>query len=37
MLAVHGLDPKLVDQRARQRDAHIHQAYIERYGPRPED
>lgn len=37
MLAVHGLDPELVDERARQRDAHIHQAYIERYGPRIED
>lgn len=36
MLRVHGLDPELVDERARQRDAHIHQAYIERYGPRPE-
>lgn len=37
MLAVHNLDPDLVDQRARERDAHIHRAYIERYGPRPED
>ena len=37
MLQVHGLDPDLVDERARERDAHIHQAYIERYGPRPED
>jgi Family of unknown function (DUF5313) len=36
MLAVHGLDPDLVDELARKRDAHIHQAYIERYGPRPE-
>jgi hypothetical protein len=36
MLQVHGLDPELADERARQRDAHIHQAYIERYGPRPE-
>jgi hypothetical protein len=34
MLAVHGLDPELVDELARKRDAHIHQAYIERYGPR---
>ncbi len=36
MLAVHNLDPGLVDELARQRDAHIHQAYIERYRPRPE-
>jgi hypothetical protein len=36
MLAVHGLDPDLVDELARKRDAPIHQAYIERYGPRPE-
>jgi Family of unknown function (DUF5313) len=36
MLRVHGLDPDLVNARARERDAHIHQAYIERYGPRPE-
>jgi hypothetical protein len=36
MLRVHGLDPDLVDELARKRDAHIHQAYIERYGPRPE-
>src|ERR1700722_15308770 len=36
MLAVHDLDPELVDELTRRRDAHIHQAYIERYGPRPE-
>ena len=36
ILAVHNLDPDLVDELARKRDAHIHQAYIERYGPRPE-
>lgn len=34
MLRVHGLDPALVDERARKRDAHIHQAYIDRYRPR---
>ena len=34
-LAQHGLDPDLVDECARKRDAHIHRAYIERYGPRP--
>jgi Family of unknown function (DUF5313) len=33
-LAQHGLDPDLVDELARKRDAHIHSAYIERYGPR---
>ena len=37
MLQVHGLDPDLVDELARKRDAHIHQAYIERYGPRPDE
>jgi hypothetical protein len=36
MLQVHDLDPDLVDELARKRDAHKHQAYIERYGPRPE-
>jgi hypothetical protein len=36
MLAVHNLDPDLVDELTRKRDAHIHQAYIDRYGPRPE-
>ncbi|WP_136246168.1 DUF5313 domain-containing protein [Mycobacterium intracellulare] len=34
-LAQHGLDPDVVDEYARKRDAHIHRAYIERYGPRP--
>ena len=33
-LLQHGLDPDLVDQRARKRDAHIHRAYLKRYGPR---
>ena len=36
MLRVHGLDPNLVDEISRQKNAHIHQAYIEKYGPRPE-
>jgi hypothetical protein len=36
MLQVHGLDPALVDELARKRDAHIHRAYIEHYGPRPD-
>jgi hypothetical protein len=34
-LSQHGLDPDLADERARKRDAHIHRAYEERYGPRP--
>jgi hypothetical protein len=34
-LAQHGLNPDLVDERARKRNAHIHRAYEERYGPRP--
>ena len=33
-LAQHGIDPNLVDELKRKRDAHIHQAYVERYGPR---
>ena len=36
-LGQHGLDPNLVDALARQRVAHIHRAYIARYGPRPPD
>jgi hypothetical protein len=34
MLAKHGLDPGLADELSRKKNAHIHQAYIERYGPR---
>jgi hypothetical protein len=33
-LRQHGLDPDLVDELSRQKNAHIHQAYIEKYGPR---
>lgn len=33
-LAEHGLDPNLVEERARIRDADTHRAYAERYGPR---
>jgi hypothetical protein len=33
-LAQHGFDPAVVDEYVRKRDAHIHDAYIERYGPR---
>ena len=36
-LAVHGLDPNLVDVIKRKRDAHIHEDYIRRFGPRPEE
>jgi hypothetical protein len=35
MLSKHGLDPELADEYKRTRDAHIHRAYIDRYGPRP--
>ncbi|CAN5376677.1 DUF5313 domain-containing protein [soil metagenome] len=34
MLRVHGLDPALVDELSRKKNAHIHQAYIDKYGPR---
>jgi hypothetical protein len=34
MLRKHGLDPGLVDELSREKNAHVHQAYIERYGPR---
>ena len=34
MLRLHGPNPGLVDYISRQRDAHIHEAYIEKYGPR---
>lgn len=34
MLAKHGLNPNLADERSRQKNAHVHQAYIEKYGPR---
>lgn len=34
-LAQHGFDPDIVDEYTRKRDAHVHRAYVERYGPRP--
>ncbi|MCZ8381693.1 DUF5313 domain-containing protein [Mycobacterium sp. CPCC 205372] len=34
MLRKHGLDPNLVDVIARRKKAHVHQAYVDRYGPR---
>ncbi len=36
-LAQHGLDPNLVDEMQRTKSAHLHEAYIRRYGPRPEE
>ena len=36
-LAKHGLDPNLVDVIQRKRDAKMHDDYIRKYGPRPED
>jgi hypothetical protein len=36
-LGQHGLDPNLVDAIRREKDARIHEDYIRRYGPRPEE
>ena len=36
-LAQHGLDPNLVDEINREKNARMHEAYIERFGPRPEE
>jgi hypothetical protein len=36
-LAQHGLDPNLVDAIKREKDARIHEDYIRRYGPRPQE
>ena len=36
-LAKQGLDPKLVDVIRRKKDARMHDDYIRRFGPRPED
>jgi Family of unknown function (DUF5313) len=35
-LAVHGLDPNLVDVINRRKNARMHEDYARRYGPRPE-
>lgn len=35
-LAQHQLDPNLVDVIRSTKDAHIHEDYIRRFGPRPE-
>ncbi|MBB2990995.1 hypothetical protein FHR72_002468 [Mycolicibacterium iranicum] len=36
-LAIHGLDPNLVDVIKRKKDAKMHDDYIRRFGPRPDD
>lgn len=36
-LAQHGLDPNLVDEIRRKKDARMHEDYIRRFGPRPEE
>jgi hypothetical protein len=35
-LAVHGLDPNLVDVINRRKNAQMHEDYARRYGPRPD-
>jgi hypothetical protein len=34
MLRLHGLNPALVDEISRKKNAPMHQAYIDKYGPR---
>ena len=36
-LAQHGLDPNLVDAIQREKNARIHEDYVRRFGPRPEE
>ncbi len=36
-LAQHGLDQNMVDEIKRQKDAAMHEDYIRRFGPRPEE
>jgi hypothetical protein len=36
-LAQHNLDPNLVDEINRKKNARMHEAYIQRYGPRPQE
>jgi len=36
-LAQHNLDPNLVDEINREKNAEIHEAYTRRYGPRPQE
>ncbi len=35
-LSQHGLDPNLVDAIKLRKDAHLHEDYVRRFGPRPE-
>lgn len=35
-LVQHDLDPNLVDVLKRQKNAHMHEDYVRRFGPRPE-
>ncbi|KWX20158.1 MULTISPECIES: DUF5313 domain-containing protein [Mycolicibacterium] len=36
-LAQHNLDPNLVDEIKYKKEAHIHEDYIRRFGPRPQE
>lgn len=36
-LAQHGVDPKIIDELNRQKQARLHEDYARRYGPRPEE
>ena len=36
-LQQHDVNPALVDEIRRKRDAHIHEEYARKYGPRPEE
>jgi hypothetical protein len=36
-LAQHGFDPNLVDELNREKNAALHAAYAQKYGPRPEE
>src|SRR6476619_5124563 len=36
-LAQHNLDPNLVDEINREKNARMHEDYIQRYGPRPQE
>nr|WP_090279957.1 DUF5313 domain-containing protein [Mycolicibacterium komanii]CRL76031.1 hypothetical protein CPGR_04311 [Mycolicibacterium komanii] len=36
-LAQHGLDQNLVDEIRRKKDARMHEDYVRRFGPRPEE
>jgi hypothetical protein len=36
-LAQHNLDPNLVDEINRKKNARMHEAYVQKYGPRPQE